>query len=57
MIVKLCMKLWQGGPASRKIADQLFDCRTSIGANAEEAESGRTKWRGNSTKQNNYWRC
>jgi four helix bundle protein len=42
-IVKLCLKLWQGGPASRKIADQLFDCGTSIGANAEEAEGGQTK--------------
>jgi four helix bundle protein len=32
-----------GGPASRKIANQLFDCGTSIGANAEEAEGGQTK--------------
>ena len=42
-IVKLCERLWSGGPASRKIADQLFDCGTSIGANAEEAEGGQTK--------------
>jgi four helix bundle protein len=42
-IVKLCMKLWRGDPASRKIADELFDCGTSIGANAEEAEGGQTK--------------
>jgi four helix bundle protein len=39
-IVKLCETLWQGGPAARKIADQLFDCGTSIGANVEEAEGG-----------------
>jgi four helix bundle protein len=32
-----------GGPASRRIANQLFDCGTSIGANAEEAEGGQTK--------------
>jgi four helix bundle protein len=42
-IVKLCERLWMGGPASRKIANQLFDCGTSIGANAEEAEGGQTK--------------
>ena len=42
-IVKLCEKLWTRGPAARKIADQLFDCGTSIGANSEEAEGGQTK--------------
>jgi four helix bundle protein len=42
-IVKLCERLWQGGPAARKIADQLFKAATSIGANAEEAEGGQTK--------------
>ena len=42
-IVKLCETLWQGGPAARKIANQLFDCGTSIGANVEEAEAGQTK--------------
>jgi four helix bundle protein len=42
-IVKLCEKLWNRGPAGRKIADQLFGCGTSIGANAEEAEGAQTK--------------
>ena len=42
-IVKLCERLWQDGPAARKIANQLFDSGTSIGANAEEAEGGQTK--------------
>jgi four helix bundle protein len=42
-IVKLCERLWMDGPAARKIANQLFDCGTSIGANAEEAEGGQTK--------------
>src|SRR5215472_42548 len=42
-IVKLCEHLWEGGRASRRIADQLFDAGTSIGANAEEAEGGQTK--------------
>jgi four helix bundle protein len=42
-IVKLCEKLWTRGPAARKMADQLFDSGTSIGANAEEAEGGQTK--------------
>src|SRR5947209_3627721 len=37
-IVKLCERLWTRGPAARRIADQLFGCGTSIGANAEEAE-------------------
>ena len=31
------------GSAARKIADQLFDCGTSIGANAAEAEGAQTK--------------
>ena len=35
--------LWAGGPAARKIANQLFDSGTSIGANAAEAEGGQTK--------------
>ena len=39
----MCETLWLGGPAARKIADQLFDCGTSIGANVEEAEGGQTK--------------
>jgi four helix bundle protein len=42
-IVKLCERLWKGGPASRKIADQLFDCGTSIGANCAEAQGAQTK--------------
>jgi four helix bundle protein len=42
-IVKLCEKLWTRGPAARKIADQLFDSGTSIGANSYEAEGGQTK--------------
>ena len=42
-IVKLCETLWTRGPAARKIADQLFDSGTSIGANAAEAEGGQTK--------------
>src|SRR5438093_1362387 len=42
-IVKLCERLWSQGPAARKIADQLLDSGTSIGANAAEAEGGPTK--------------
>jgi four helix bundle protein len=42
-IVTLCETLWRGGTAARKIANQLFDCGTSIGANVEEAEAGQTK--------------
>jgi four helix bundle protein len=42
-IVKLCEAMWTRGPAARKIADQLFDSGTSIGANAAEAEGGQTK--------------
>jgi len=42
-VVKLCGRLWEEGPAARRIADQLFDSGTSIGANAEEAEGAQTK--------------
>src|SRR5262249_57356004 len=42
-IVKLCDRLWTRGRAASKLADQLFDAGTSIGANAEEAEGGQTK--------------
>ena len=42
-IVKLCERLWAQGPAARRIADQLFDAGTSIGANAKEAEGAQTK--------------
>jgi four helix bundle protein len=41
--VKLCETLWTRGPACRKIADQLFDSGTSIGANAAAAEGAQTK--------------
>jgi four helix bundle protein len=41
--VKLCERLWSRGPAARKIADQLFDSGTSIGANAAESQGGQTK--------------
>jgi len=39
----LCEKLWGRGRAAGRIADQLFDAGTSIGANAWEAEGGQTK--------------
>jgi four helix bundle protein len=42
-IVKLCEWLWTQGPAARKIAHQLFDSGTSIGANAAESQGGQTK--------------
>ena len=42
-IVKLGEAMWTRGPAARKIADQLFDSGTSIGANAVEAEGAQTK--------------
>jgi len=42
-VVKLCERLWKRGFSGRKIADQLFDSGTSIGANAEEAEGAQTK--------------
>jgi four helix bundle protein len=42
-IAKLCERMWKRGPAARKIADQLFDCGTSIGANAFEAQGAQTK--------------
>jgi len=35
-------RLWEQGPAARKVADQLFDSGTSIGANAEETEGAQT---------------
>lgn len=41
--VKLCERLWSRGWASRKIADQLFDSGTSIGANVAESQGGQTK--------------
>src|SRR3982751_2078518 len=42
-IVRLCDRLWNGGRAARKIADQLFDSGTSIGANVFESQGGQTK--------------
>lgn len=42
-VIKLCEVLWDRGPAARRIADQLFDAGTSMGANSEEAEGGQTK--------------
>jgi len=42
-IVRLCDRLWKGDHAARKIADQLFDASTSIGANASESQGGQTK--------------
>ena len=42
-IVRLCDRLWNADRAARKIADQLFDSGTSIGANVFEAQGGQTK--------------
>ena len=42
-IVKLCESWWKKGLAARKIADQLFDSGTSIGANSSESQGGQTK--------------
>jgi four helix bundle protein len=42
-IAKLCERMWEKGWASRKIADQLFDSGTSIGANVAESQGGQTK--------------
>jgi four helix bundle protein len=41
--VKLCERLWEKGWAARKIADQLFDSGTSMGANVAESQGGQTK--------------
>ena len=41
--VKLCETLWTRGRAAARVADQLFDSGTSIGANASEAQGGQTK--------------
>ena len=42
-ILALCTKLWERGPAARRVASELIRCGTSIGANAEEAQDGQTK--------------
>jgi four helix bundle protein len=42
-IVKLCERRLERGWAARKVADQLFDSGTSIGANVAESQGGQTK--------------
>ena len=42
-ILDLCARLWNQGPAARRVASELIRCGTSIGANAEEAQDGQTK--------------
>ena len=42
-ILKLCERLWNGGPIAPHIASQLLKCGTSIGSNAAEAQEGQTK--------------
>ena len=42
-ILDLCARLWNQGPAARRIASELIRCGTSIGANAEETKDGQTK--------------
>ena len=42
-ITKLCELLRKRGWTGRKIADQLFDAGTSIGANCAESQGGQTK--------------
>jgi four helix bundle protein len=42
-ILKLCDRLYQAGPVGRHLAEELMDCETSVGANAEEAEEGQSK--------------
>jgi four helix bundle protein len=42
-ITKLCELLRRRGWTGRKIADQLFDSGTSIGANCAESQGGQTK--------------
>ena len=41
--VKLCERLRVNGWTSRKIAEQLFESGTSIGANVAESQGGQTK--------------
>jgi four helix bundle protein len=41
--VKLCEVLWKRGRAAHRLADQLFDSGTSIGANTSESQGGQTK--------------
>ena len=42
-IVALCEKLWARSRAAQRIANQLFDAGTSVGANSLEAEGAQTK--------------
>jgi four helix bundle protein len=42
-ILRLCTRLWDRGPAARRVASELIRCGTSIGANAEEAQDGQSK--------------
>ena len=42
-VLKLCVRLFERGPAGRHIANQLIKCGTSIGANAEESQEGQSK--------------
>ena len=41
--MQLSEKLWDRGPAARRIASELMRCGPSVGANAEEAQDGQTK--------------
>ena len=41
--MELSEKLWDRGPAARRIASELMRCGPSVGANAEEAQDGQTK--------------
>jgi four helix bundle protein len=42
-IVRLCEKLCARGFSARKIANQLFGCGTSLGANTAESQGAHTK--------------
>jgi four helix bundle protein len=42
-VLALCTRVWDRGPASRRVASELIRCGTSIGANAEEAQDAQTK--------------
>jgi len=42
-VIQLSEKLWDRGPAARRIASELMRCGPSVGANAEEAQDGQTK--------------
>ena len=42
-VMQLSERLWDRGPAARRIASELMRCAPSVGANAEEAQDGQTK--------------